>query len=134
MTTRHPKTDAATPRLDEIERAQQGIITTQKAILAMLGHLTNNPESDDKRDPLIHVRAGEERWNICLSQIGKWIAGIMASVITASMIAGLALAWNGAVNMQIMLDRLDKIEARLDRLGKYVGRVDAKLDGKADKP
>lgn len=105
----------------------------QNAMMEMLSHLVNGRQGNGDTDPFIHVVAGDEKWNICLNRIAKWIAGIAATVIAASMLAALAFAWNGAVNMSLMLERLDKIEQRLDRLGKYITRVDARLDGKVDK-
>lgn len=122
----HPKTESATPRLDAIEEKQ-------RLIHDLLTHIVNGRQTSEEHDPFIHVVAGDEKWNICLSRFAKWVAGIAATVIAAAMIAALAFAWNGAVNMTLMLERLDKIEQRLDRLGKYITRVDARLDGKVDK-
>lgn len=129
----HPKAASATPRLDEIEQAQQHILTTQKAILAMLDHLTNKPYGEDEREPLVHVRAGEERWNICLSPGGKLLASILSVVVSAVVIAALGFAWNGAIAMANVSAQLEDIDSRLDRLGTYVAKVEAQLDEKADK-
>lgn len=95
--------------------------------------MSTHPKTESATPRLDAIEEKQQHIHDLLSRFAKWVAGIAATVIAAVMLAALAFAWNGAVNMTLMLERLDKIEQRLDRLGKYIARVDARLDGKVDK-
>lgn len=127
MPTTHPKTQSATPRLDAIEAKQEAIHT-------LLTHLVNGRQTSEGSDPLIHVVAGDEKWNICLNKAGKWIAGIIGVLIPMVLATAFGFAYNGAQSMTEVKVELRAVNERLDRLGRYIERVDARIDGKADKP
>lgn len=133
MTISQNKSVAGRGAKSEADQLTLEIIETQQAILAMLGHLTNKPHSEEDREPLVHVRAGEARWNICLSPGGKLLASVLSVVVSAVIIAALGFAWKGAVTMTNVSVQLEDINERLDRLGTYVAKVEAQLDEKVDK-
>ena len=67
-------------------------------------------------EPPVHIIPEGDKWGVCLSRLGKWIAGIAAGVITAVLIGALAFAWNSNEALGRILQRPDSIESRISTL------------------
>lgn len=74
------------------------------------------------RDPPVHIITEDGKLRVCLSYAAKWVAGIVAGMIGAVLIAGFTFAWQSnqtlgviVATLEAMKDRLDKVEDKLDR-------------------
>lgn len=72
-------------------------------------------------EPPVHGIVEGDKLRICLSVIGKWIAGIFASIVTALLLGAATFAWQSnfalgqiKANLENVNDRLDRIETQLD--------------------
>lgn len=84
-------------------------------------------------EPPIHIVAGDEKFNICLSRAAKWVSGIAATIVAALLIGALNFAWQLNATLGQVLQRLDAIEHRFDRTDRRLEKLSDKVDGKADK-
>lgn len=79
-------------------------------------------------DPLIHVRHGDEKWNICLSTFGKWLAGIAATLFTSAVIGALGFAMSSKADLSELMTEMRAINKRLDVMDK---KIDVSVAGNA---
>ena len=70
---------------------------------------------------------------VCLSYAAKWLAGIVATLVSAILLGGAAFAWQSKQTMGQILEKLSGIDAHLARHDRKFERIDDKLDGKRDK-
>lgn len=86
--------------------------------------------SEKEVDPPIHIVPEGDKWRICLSRLGKWIAGITASVVVAVLVGALAFAWSSNEMLGRIDERLSGIEESVReqaaRNDKRIDRLEAK--------
>ena len=64
-------------------------------------------EVNDPNNPLVYLsRHNGKRLAVCLSTVGKWAAGVLATLITAGFIAVASLVWSSAENSKIAVIEL----------------------------
>lgn len=67
-------------------------------------------EGEEAVEPMIHMMSPQgDKWRMCLSFIGKWIAGIISAVVTALITGAFIFAWQSN-------DRLAKLDGIPDQL------------------
>jgi hypothetical protein len=123
-------------RMDLSELRASQIEQNLETIMTMLGHLVHKPSANEPppdHDPFIHVIAGDEKWNICLSRAGKWVAGIIAVLIPMAIAGAFTFAYTGAQGMAEVKTELKNINRRLDSMSDYIMAVDSRVNGKVDK-
>lgn len=82
-------------------------------------------------DPMVYFTRENGKLGLCLSYAGKWLAGIIATLISAGALAVLSLVWQSAMNSEAALleirllnERVASIEkATDDRLKRYEDRL-----------
>ncbi len=83
-------------------------------------------------DPIIYFTRDNGKLGLCLSLIGKWVAGIIASLIVVGTGAFFALVWQAADNSRAALLEIRHLDEKLDtykadtnvRLGELKDRID----------
>lgn len=89
-------------------------------------------------DPMIFFTRDNGKLGLCLSYVGKWIAGILATLIGTGTIAFFALVYQAADNSRAALMEIRHLDDKLDtykadtneRLNDLRGRID--LNDKRD--
>ncbi len=85
------------------------------------------------KDPPVHVISGDEKLQICLSNLAKWVAGLVVTLIDALLIGAFAFAWASNDKLGDINRDLSALNQRIDDMNRRVDRVDARVDRKADR-
>lgn len=92
-------------------------------------------------DPIVYLtRQNGKKIAVCLSFVGKWLAGIIATVSASLIIGMFVFAWQSNAALGSILTKLDAIDdqmtgfdRRMDRYGDRLDKINDKLDTKEDK-
>ena len=87
-----------------------------------------------KTPPVHIIDQYGERVGICLSRLAKWVAGIGASLVAALLISAAAFAWQSNAALKGVVDGIEHINKRLDRMDRRQERMEDRIERKADKP
>lgn len=90
-------------------------------------------EAAPGRDPFVHIVAGDQKWNVCLNFVAKWVAGLAATLIGALLLGAFHFAWQSNEALGRVLEHLDTIDHRIGAVETKVEKVDDKLERKADR-
>jgi len=69
---------------------------------------------DEMHEPPIHIVPAGDKWGICLSRLGKWIAGVAAGLVTAGFIAMISLEINNAIQLGRHGEKIEMLGRRID--------------------
>lgn len=67
-------------------------------------------------EPPVHIipNPDGDKWGICLSRLGKWIAGIAATLVAAGFAAMISLEINNAIKLGEHGQKIDAMGRRID--------------------
>lgn len=83
--------------------------------------------------PPVHVITEDGKLRICLSQLAKWIGGMVATLLTAILAGAFVFAWQSNMALGQIMAKLEGMNERLDRYYDRLERIDAKVDRKQDR-
>jgi hypothetical protein len=78
-------------------------------------------------DPFVYFTRENGKLALCMSYIGKWVAGIVATLFTTGFAATFALVWAGATNSAEALTEIRNLKAQVERLDEDMNRYDDRL-------
>jgi hypothetical protein len=84
----------------------------------MGGRMTSKREPD----PFIFFTRENGKLALCLSYVGKWLAGVIATLLTTAAIATFGLVWSSATNSQMALQEIRSLSEKVERLDKDAGQ------------
>lgn len=81
----------------------------------------------DERDPFIFFTRENGKLALCMSYIGKWVAGIVATLFTTGFAATFALVWSSATSSAEALTEIRNLKVQVERLDEDMDRYDERI-------
>lgn len=78
--------------------------------------VNENRNRHSEHDPVVYLmRQNGKRIAVCLSTFGKWVTGVLATLIAAGFIAVFGLIWSSAENSREALLEIRQVRENIER-------------------
>lgn len=84
-------------------------------------------------EPPVHVITEDGKLRICLSQLAKWIGGMVATLLTAICAGAFVFAWQSNMALGQIMAKLEGVDERLNRYYHRLEKIEEKVDRKEDR-